>query len=62
MLLITIEEKDLPKEYQILNLRMLFNKELYEEKIITYDIFDRMQRLLIRKMNQIILKQEKGEL
>ena len=60
--MITIEEKDLPKEYQILNLRMLFNKELYEEKIITYDIFDRMQRLLIRKMNQIILKQEKGEL
>ena len=29
--------KKLPKEYQILNLRMILNKELYEEKIISFE-------------------------
>ncbi len=53
---ISIDVKKLPKEYQVLNLRMLFNKELYDEKIITFDIFDRMQKLLMKKMDQFILK------
>ncbi len=50
---------ELPKEYQILNLRMLLNKELYEKKIITFDIFDKMEKLLIKKMNKIILENTK---
>lgn len=50
---------ELPKEYQILNLRMLLNKELYEKEIITFDIFDKMEKLLIKKMNKIILENTK---
>ncbi len=45
--------KKLPKEYQILNLRMILNKELYEEKIISFDIFEKMQKLLLQKMAKI---------
>lgn len=41
--------KELPKEYLILNLRMSFNKDLFEEKIISFDIYNRMQKLLQRK-------------
>ncbi len=47
--------KKLPKEYLILNLRMIFNKELYENKIISFEIFNRMEKYLIRKMDEIIL-------
>lgn len=47
--------KKLPKEYLILNLRMIFNKELYENKIISFEIFNRMEEYLIRKMDEVIL-------
>lgn len=47
--------KKLPKEYLILNLRMIFNKELYENKIISFEIFNRMEKYLIRKMDEIVL-------
>ncbi len=50
-----ISVKDLPMEYQFLNLRMLFNKELYENKVISFDIFNRMQKLLTKKMQNLIL-------
>lgn len=49
------DSKNLPKEYLILKLRMFINKELYEEKMITFDVFSRMQKLLIKKMDKIIL-------
>lgn len=48
--------KKMPKEYLILKLRMFINKELYEEKIITFDVFSKMQKLLIKKMDKIILE------
>lgn len=51
---ITNEEKKLPKEYIILELRLSFNNELYKNEIISYDIFTKMQRLLIQKMNKIV--------
>lgn len=47
--------KDLPIDYLILKLRMLFNNELLEKKIISLDIYKRMQNLLIRKMDKIII-------
>ena len=55
---VPIDVKKLPKEYQMLNLRMIFNQELYDEKIITFDIFDRMQKLLMKKMNQWMLENQ----
>ncbi len=48
------EKKNLPKEYIILELRLSFNNELYKKEIISYDIFNKMQRLLIQKMNKIL--------
>lgn len=50
------DSKKLPKEYLILKLRMFINKELYEEKIITFDVFSKMQKLLIKKMDKVILE------
>lgn len=50
--------KELPIEYLILNYRMSLNKDLYENKIINYDVFKRMQKLLITKMNKIIINKD----
>lgn len=50
------QAKELPKEYLILKLRMIFNKELFEEKLISFDIYNKMQKLLIKKMNKVILE------
>lgn len=53
---ILTDSKELPKEYLILKLRMSFNKDLYENKIISFDIYNKMQDLLINKMDKIILE------
>ena len=49
------DSKKMPKEYLVLKLRMNFNKELYEKKIISLEIFNNMQNLLIKKMDKMIL-------
>ena len=51
--LTTNNTQKLPKEYLILNLRLSINKELYESNVITFDVFRRMQELIIKKMNKI---------
>ena len=48
--------KELPKEYLFLKLRMIFNKELFESKIISFDIYNKMQKLLVKRMDKIILE------
>lgn len=50
------DSKQLPKEFLILKLRMSLNKELLEKKVISYDIYSRMQKLLMKKMDKIILE------
>ncbi len=50
------DSKELPKEYLILKLRMSFNKDLLEKKVISFDVYSRMQKLLIKKMDKIILE------
>ncbi len=50
------DSKDLPKEYLILKLRMSFNKDLYEKKIINFDIYNKMQKLLLKKMDKILIE------
>lgn len=50
------DSKELPKEYLLLQLRMSFNKSLFEEKVISFDIYNRMQKSLIRKMDKLILE------
>lgn len=52
------DSKELPKEYLILKLRMSFNKGLLENKIISYNIYSKMQKLLIKKMDKIILEEK----
>ncbi len=42
------------KEYIILKLRLAFNVKLYQNKIISYDVYDRMQNILIERMNKIL--------
>lgn len=49
------DTKLLSKDYLILELTSSLNKDLYEEKLISYNIFSKMQNLLIKKMNKIIL-------
>ena len=48
--------KKLPKEYLILKLRMSLNKDLLENKLISFDIYNKMQKLLMKKMDKIILE------
>lgn len=53
------DSKELSKEYLILKLRMSFNKDLLEKKVISFDVYSRMQKLLIKKMDKIILENKK---
>lgn len=46
-------ETKLPIEYFILEYKIFLNKELYSAKIITYEIFIKMQNLLIKKQEEI---------
>ena len=48
--------KKLPKEYLILKLRMSINKDLYEKKIIYLDIYNKMQNLLGKKIDKLLLE------
>lgn len=51
------DSKQLSKEFLILKLKMSLNKDLLEKKVISYDIYSRMQKLLMKKMDKIILEQ-----
>ncbi len=53
---ILTDSKKLPKEYLVLKYRMSLNKDLFEKKIISFDIYNKMQKLLIKKMDKIILE------
>lgn len=48
-----LNSKDLPKEYLILKLRISFNKDLYENKVISFNIYNKMQNILLKKMSII---------
>lgn len=49
----TEKEIKYPKEYYILEMKLSLNKELFEQSIISYEIFDEMQKFIIRKMSLI---------
>lgn len=51
--------KALPKEYLILKLKISLNKDLLDKKIISFDIYNKMQKILIQKMDRIILEYKK---
>ena len=51
-----INEKELPIDYLILKLKVLLNNELLEKKIISLDIYKRMQELLFKRINKIFLE------
>lgn len=51
--------KGLPEEYFILKLRKSFNNDLFEKKIISFDVYNRMQNILLKKMDRIILESKK---
>lgn len=55
-LLLHTEKSILPKEYIMLNYRLILNKELYESKIINTQVFQKMEKILITKMNGLIAK------
>ena len=50
-----INEQELPIDYLILKLKVLFNNELLEKKIISLDIYKRMQEILFKRINKIFL-------
>jgi len=43
------DTKKLPKEYLLLQYRITLNKELLEKKLISYEVFSKMQNLLIKE-------------
>ena len=51
-----INEKELPIDYLILKLEVLLNNELLEKKIISLDIYKRMQEILFKRINKIFLE------
>lgn len=48
--------KDLPKEYLILKFKSMLNDDLLNAKIISFDIYNRMQKNLLNKMDKIKLE------
>ena len=48
------DTKNFSKDYIILELRLSLNKNLYDEKLISYEIFNKMQDLLLNRMNKLI--------
>jgi len=46
--------KQVSLDYIILELRVKLNKDLYEEKLISYEVFSKIQNLLMRKKNKIM--------
>ncbi len=55
-LLLHTEKNILPKEYIMLNHRLILNKELYESKLVSTQVFQKMEKILITKMNDLIAK------
>ena len=51
-----VNTKKLPKKYLILKLKMEFNKDLYDKKIINYDIYRKMQEFLNNKIDKVVLE------
>ena len=45
--------KHLPIEYKILEWRLVINRELYEDKVINFEVFSEMEKLLIGRMTRI---------
>ena len=41
-------------EYFIVKLKMSINKDLYDKKIIDFDIFNNMQKKMIKKIDEEI--------
>lgn len=51
--LIKYSTKYLPLEYKLLELKLIINKELYEEKIIDFKVYRVMEQNIVSKMNKI---------
>ena len=51
-----INEKEVPIDYLILKLEVLLNNELLEKKIISLDMYKRMQEILFKRINKIFLE------
>lgn len=45
--------KHLPIEYKILEWRLVINRELYEDKVINFEVFSEMEKMLIGRMTRI---------
>ena len=45
--------KHLPIEYKILEWRLVINRELYEDKVINFEVFSEMEKLLMGRMTRI---------
>lgn len=48
--------KDLPKEYLILKFRSMLNDDLLDAKIINFEIYNKMQKSILNKMDKIKLE------
>lgn len=45
--------KHLPLEYKLLELRLLLNRKLYDEKTIELKIYNEMQEIILGRMKKI---------
>lgn len=46
--------KHLPLEYKLLEWRLIFNRELYEDKVIDLKVFSIMEKSLLGRMEKIV--------
>lgn len=50
---IEFNTKHLPLEYKLLELKLLLNRKLYDEKTIELKIYNEMQKIILGRMKKI---------
>lgn len=48
-----MNEDMFPIEYKLLELKLIINRELYDNNIIDLDVFNSMENNILNKMNRI---------
>lgn len=50
---LNVSTKNLPLDYKLLEVRLLLNRKLYDNKIINFKVYNEMQEILLGRMKKI---------
>lgn len=50
---LNVSTKYLPLDYKLLEVRLLLNRKLYDNKIINFKVYNEMQEILLGRMKKI---------